>query len=212
VTSLDFQERLAQRATASGVIIPPELATRLAVYYRALAAWNQKMNLVGFTLAPPSDRAIDRLFIEPLLVAPKLTQPVGSMIDLGSGGGSPAIPLALAVSPTWLSLVEARSRKAVFLKEVLRLVDLSDHADVQNKRFEELGPEHPLTGRFDLLTIRAVRIEPDTTAAVYRLLRPGGIAVVFAKESGETDFPGMLFERRLPLVDEADSAAVFQKL
>jgi 16S rRNA (guanine527-N7)-methyltransferase len=211
VTNVDFQRLLADRARLNGVSVPPELVTRLIVYFELLAAWNRKMNLAGFSLDPPSEQAVDRLFVEPLLVAPALSHG-GAMVDLGSGGGSPAIPLALALSPTALTLVEARARKAVFLKEALRLVQLSNLADVQNRRFEDLALVEGFAARFDLLTVRAVRLDDEAIAAMNWLLRPGGTAVLFVRSTlAERGFRGLLLERKVPLIDAGDCAAVFTR-
>ena len=66
------------------------------------------------------------------------------LADLGSGGGSPAIPLALALRAPRLLMVESRSRKAAFLREAARMLELS--ADVVAIRFEEFIAHAGLRG------------------------------------------------------------------
>ena len=91
----------------------PTIEPKLVTYLELLWKWNRKINLTAI-LEP--EMAIDRLLLEPLAAAAHL--PAGGMLaDLGSGGGSPAIPLALALSPSKLLMVESRSRKASFLRE-----------------------------------------------------------------------------------------------
>ena len=58
-------------------------------------------------------------------------------IDIGSGGGSPAIPLTLAAPRLHMRMVESKTRKAVFLREVIRTLGLG-RAEVDTSRFEEL--------------------------------------------------------------------------
>src|SRR3954451_7573204 len=104
----DVADVLADRAAHAGLVIPDTLATQLAVYYQVLAHWNRKINLTSLS---DSDEAVDRLLLEPVAAAAQLPQAV-ELIDLGSGGGSPAIPLALAIGAPHLVMVESRVRKA----------------------------------------------------------------------------------------------------
>ena len=92
----------------------------LEQYFELLTRWNAKINLTAFSLAEPDDEALDRLLVEPVVASCHVNPPVGSVIDIGSGSGSPAIPLRLALGATRLTLVEAKTRKAVFLVEALR--------------------------------------------------------------------------------------------
>jgi len=158
VSSREFQDRLARRARRAGVTISPTLAVKLEAYFKLLTAWNTKMNLTGLDLAEQSPAAIDRLLVEPLVASKHVTAPVRRMIDIGSGGGSPAIPLALALSSPHLMLVEAKARKSVFLREALRALEMSE-AEVATSRFEELLARPPLHEAHELLTLRAVRVE-----------------------------------------------------
>ena len=106
-------ERLRTRAKALGVTVPPDAEARLVTYFDLLFRWNAKINLTSLT-AP--DAAIDRLLLEPLAAAEELPRNP-DLIDLGSGGGSPAIPLALALEARRLVMVESKTRKAAFLAE-----------------------------------------------------------------------------------------------
>jgi 16S rRNA G527 N7-methylase RsmG len=103
---------------------------------------------------PPE--AVDRLFIEPV-VAAQFAESGARIIDIGSGGGSPAIPFALAAKGTFLAMVESRSRKSVFLQEAARVVALP--AKVITDRYEEAIRQPELQMAFDVVTIRAVRVD-----------------------------------------------------
>jgi len=96
----------------------------LETYYRLLAQWNVKINLTALPLQPPTDSTFDRLFIEPLLAAELVPDLPGIWFDLGSGGGSPALPLKLIRPSLSLTLVESKTRKAAFLREALRALKL----------------------------------------------------------------------------------------
>jgi 16S rRNA (guanine527-N7)-methyltransferase len=173
VSSREFQERLARRARRAGLTIRQELGGQLEVYYRLLTTWNKKINLTGLNVADFAPEAFDRLLIEPLVAASHVRPGVRTILDIGSGGGSPAIPLALAIADVSILMVEAKTRKSVFLKEALRALDLK-RGDVITSRFEELLTKPRLHEAHDLLTIRAVRIETRVLMSMQAFVRPSG--------------------------------------
>src|SRR3954454_1108585 len=91
-----MRERLATRLAELRVDVPPEIVQGCVAYFSLLSRWNQRMNLTALPLADPvSDASLDKLLIEPLVAADLVPKNCSSWIDLGSGGGSPAIPLRL---------------------------------------------------------------------------------------------------------------------
>jgi 16S rRNA (guanine527-N7)-methyltransferase len=210
VNSREFHSRLIRRGRRAGVTISSPLALKLEVYFKLLTAWNAKMNLTGLDLAEQGPAAIDRLLIEPLVAARHATAPVKQMIDIGSGGGSPAIPLALALS-AHLMLVEAKTRKSVFLREALRALELQD-AEVVTSRFEELLSRPSLHEAHDLLTLRAVRVEGSVLMNLQAFVRPGGELFLFRAASGAeapgTLMPPLSWKATFPLLEDQGSRLV----
>jgi len=211
VSSREFQDRLARRARRAGVSISPTVAVKLEAYFKLLTAWNTKMNLTGLDLAEQSPAAIDRLLVEPLVASKHVTSPVTRMIDIGSGGGSPSIPLALALSSPHLMLVEAKARKSVFLREALRALEMSE-AEVVTSRFEELLARPPLHEAHELLTLRAVRLEGAILMNLQAFVRPGGELFLFRASSG-SEAPGSLmpplsWKATFPLLEDQGSRLV----
>lgn len=172
MTGRAFQERLRKRAVKAGVTVHAELADKLQQYFDLLARWNAKINLTAFDLVDPKDEALDRLLIEPLIAARLVAEGQRSVIDIGSGSGSPAIPFHLAAPATALTMVESKTRKAVFLREASRHLGLT--TTVESARFEALLTRPELHERFDVMTIRAVRVEPSTLVTLQAFLRRGG--------------------------------------
>jgi len=166
-------ERIQKRARRVSLSTSPDLLSALDRYLQLLGRWNAKINLTAFKLEEPSDEAIDRLLIEPLVAARHLPTRKFALIDVGSGTGSPGIPLQLASSPASLTLVESKTRKAVFLSEALRHLGLVA-AHVETARFEQLLTRPELHEAFDVLSIRAVRVEPKALLTLQAFLRPGG--------------------------------------
>ena len=207
----DFQTRLKRRSRRAGVDLRSELADALERYYTLLSKWNAKINLTSRLTAAGEDEAIDRLLVEPLVAARHVAPEARSLIDVGSGGGSPAIPLALAVPRLHLRMVESKTRKAVFLREALRVLDLG-RAEVNTSRFEELLTRPELHEGLDLVTIRAVRVEPRTLLSLQAFLRPGGQLLLF-RGPGGTDVadsvrPPLTWTATYPLVDSLRSRLV----
>lgn len=183
MNSREFRDLLTRRARRAGVNVPLQLAEKLEAYYRLLATWNQKINLTGMDLAEPSPESIDRLLIEPLIAARHAPSGVARMMDVGSGGGSPAIPFALAVPGLRLLMVESKTRKSVFLREASRVLEMD--ADVLTSRFEALLTRPELHEAHDLLTIRAVRIDPRLLMSLQAFVRPGGNVFLFRSTGGD---------------------------
>lgn len=180
----EWRDRLRRRARKAGVDFSTDLADRLERYYDLLGKWNSKINLTAFQVnSAGDDEAIDRLLIEPLAAARHVPPDAQTLIDIGSGGGSPAIPLVLAVPRLRPRLVESKTRKAVFLREALRTLDLA-WAEVETSRFEELLTRPELHEAFDIVTIRAVRVEPRTLLSLQAFLKPGGQLWLFRGPGG----------------------------
>ncbi len=158
MTSKAFRDRLARRTRTAGISTPPGVAVQLEVYFRLLARWNAKVNLTSLPLDEPTDETFDRLFMEPLAAARLVDDSWTPWFDVGSGGGSPAIPLVLAKPALKLTMVESKARKAAFLREVVRELSLSDVV-VETGRFEEVAILRDVEGSAGLVTVRAVR--PD---------------------------------------------------
>ena len=214
MSSREFQERLARRARRAGLTIRPELGAQLETYYRLLSTWNKKINLTGLNLSDYGPESLDRLLIEPLVAAAHVRPAVRSLLDIGSGGGSPAIPLALALSDISLLMVESKTRKSVFLREALRALGLS-RGDVVTARFEELLAKPPLHEAHDLLTIRAVRIESRMLMSLQAFVRPGGEIFLFRTSVGASGpasvTPPLAWKASYPLLEQASSLVVLEK-
>lgn len=208
----EFRDRLRRRARAAGVALDATLLEQLEVYYQLLTKWNAKINLTAFRLVAEGDEAaIDRLLIEPVVAARYVPENSRTLLDAGSGGGSPALPLKLASKDLHLRMVEVKTRKAVFLREAVRELGLRD-AEVETTRFEELLPRVELHEALDLVSVRAVRIETRTLLTLQAFLRPGGKLLLF-RGSSKDDLedappPPLAWMATYPLIDALHSKLV----
>ena len=208
----ELRERIRRRARREEAILTPSVAEGLERYYLLLAKWNARINLTAFRLPPEGDdEAIDRLLIEPLLAAQHLPARTTTVMDVGSGGGSPAIPLKLAMPGISLRMVESKVRKAVFLRQAVRELALTDTV-VETSRYEELLSRPELHEALDVITIRAVRLETRTLMNLQAFLRPGGKLLLF-RSAGKHDLedsppPPLAWMATYPLVDSLHSKLV----
>ena len=211
MTSRAFQDRLSKRARKAGCSVSSALAAELEQYFFLLARWNAKINLTAFNLREPKDEAFDRLLIEPVVAAQHIPASAGTLIDIGSGSGSPALPVRLALPQVRLTMVEAKTRKAVFLLEALRHLNIQG-ASVETARFEQLLTRPELHEAFDVMTIRAVRVESATLVTLQAFLKPGGHMFWFQGAGRELEpdllvFP-LVLSRVVPLVESSGSRLV----
>jgi 16S rRNA (guanine527-N7)-methyltransferase len=208
VTTREFQARLRRRTRRADVQLCDAEAALLEEYVRLLGRWNAKINLTALSVADPDDEAVDRLIVEPLAAAKVL--PAGSLrlIDIGSGTGSPAIPLLVARPDLDVILVESKTRKAVFLTEVVRHLGLP--AAVETARYEHLLARPDLHESADVLTIRAVRVESRSLLSLQAFLKPGG-QILWFRAAGSSQ-PSVPLPLRLagvrPLLEAARSSLV----
>ena len=181
----DLRTRLQKRAAKAGVFLSTDLTEQLAAYYELLERWNLKINLTAII---DIDEAIDRLLLEPVAAA-KYLPLSGAFLDVGSGGGSPAIPLHLAVPNLPLTMVEVKARKAAFLREAIRALGIAAH--VETARYEELLARPELHEAFSAVSVRAVRIEARVLKTLQAFLGPAGALLLFRGPAGP-DHPHLL--------------------
>jgi 16S rRNA (guanine527-N7)-methyltransferase len=151
------------------------------------------------------------LLIEPLVAARHVPPGSRRMLDVGSGGGSPAIPLALAVPGLQLLMVESKTRKSVFLREAVRILELAG-AEVATSRFEALLARPDLHEAHDLVTIRAVRMESRILMNLQAFTRSGGLLFLFRASGGgdpfETLTPPLSWKATFPLIESLRSRLI----
>jgi 16S rRNA (guanine527-N7)-methyltransferase len=173
-----IREKLAKRASKAGLSLPVGLIDGLIAYFELLRKWNRKISLTSLPVEDVGDEAIDRLLLEPVLAARFLPKGDAVALDLGSGGGSPAIPMKLAAPDLSLRMVESKTRKAAFLRETVRSLEL-DRTAVDAVRLEELLTRPGLHDAIDVVTLRAVRVDRKTLATIQCFIKPGGLLFLF---------------------------------
>ena len=167
----------AARLDAIGAPVGAATLARLGDYLARLLAMNEQMNL---TAVKEAGAAWERHILDALTLLPLLAEvPAGArLVDIGSGGGVPGIPLAIARPDLRVTLVESTQKKASFLSAVSAAMGLSN-VEVRAERAEQLA-KGDLRGAFDVVTARAVARLATLVPLALPFARPGGV-VLFIK-------------------------------
>lgn len=128
------------------------------------------MNLTALT--NPAD-VVRQGFLDSLACARLFPPETRRVIDIGSGAGFPAIPLAITMPGIQFTLVESSRKKITFLRHIARLLELRG-TDIRPERAEDLLRGTDMPGTFDLALARAVAPLSEIGPTVLRFLRPGG--------------------------------------
>lgn len=148
----------------------------IQAYLDLLLRWNAKLNL---TAIRNPEEVVTRHFGESLFAARQLFPAADShetAIDIGSGAGFPGLPLKLWSPSLQLTLIESNHRKATFLREVVRTLNL-DSVSVLTERAESVSR------RADLVTFRAVEHFEQILPVSFSLVKPQGrIAILVGSE------------------------------
>jgi 16S rRNA (guanine527-N7)-methyltransferase len=214
VNTLEFRDKLARRTRRAKAPITLAMLDPLESYYLLLAQWNAKINLTALPLDPPTDETFDRLLVEPLAAAKQIPAQTPSVwFDLGSGGGSPAIPLKITRPALRLTMIESKERKGAFLREAIRTLELADSV-VETERFEVAAAKPAFTNAADLVTVRAVRADGELFQAAGTMLKIGGRLLMFRPaHSPSPDPPGFRKLATYPLIDTPPSfLTVFERV
>jgi 16S rRNA (guanine527-N7)-methyltransferase len=159
--------------------ITPQQEEQFATYLGLLQRWNQAVSLTS--IRDPAEM-VERHFVEPAMLRASLDAAGPVMLDVGSGAGAPGLPLAILEPGRTCLLVEANSRKAAFLREVIDAVEL-EHAEVLEGRLEELIADGVLEGPVHIVTSRAWTSGWGPMLGwVAPLMVPGGRALVLITE------------------------------
>lgn len=158
----EFKTELEVAIVAFGLDpLTEEQAGQLVKHYGLLRRWNQRINLTRIIEAREAAR---RHYAESLFGA-KFIAGARSVLDIGSGAGFPAIPLAVARAETRVTALEANQKKSLFLKEVKDELELRN-LEVANARLEDFD-----WAGYEFLTSRALDRAEDILPSIIARMR-----------------------------------------
>ena len=201
--------------TTSVTFDPAELLSRydpdgkLSSYFDLLKTENQKVNLVS---RETINSGLNILAAESLLPLGLIERKsFESYLDIGSGGGFPAIPIILAGQVKTAFLVERTSKKTLALGRILKGLDLADDM-VQTHRgsFEECD----FNMKFDLITLRLVALTKKILRKVESVLSDDGYFVYYSsppEESSTSDWLPVTYCYQVDNPTRQKEFTIFQK-
>ena len=155
-------------------------------YYEVLLEWNKKINLIS----RKEKNILERHFLDSIIFLPEiegLASQAPTVLDIGSGGGFPAIPIAI-MKPSWhFVLCESIKKKAKFLTHIVKELNFEKNIKIVNQRVEALHAT-PLRSneKFDLITVRAVAKLNELIKYALPLLKKNGYLLAYkAKDIDE---------------------------
>jgi len=195
-----IEELLAMGAAELGTDISVEKLEKFTVFAGELKKWNRKINLTSIT----SDRDIVVKHFADSLSLLKVVDGDGSLLDVGSGGGFPSIPLKIMLPMLSVVSVDAVEKKVLFQRHVARILGLLDFHAV-HARCEELSKAY--AGHFDWIVSRAFSDIPAFARIALPFLKKNGrIIAMKGKRGGEEAASGvsLLAETGVTIVELID--------
>ncbi len=162
---MTVKQQLAEGIAALGLALPAGAETKLLAYLALLDKWNRVYNL---TAVRDAERMVSHHLLDSLAAAPYFQ--VGAVLDVGSGGGLPGIPLSIAQPDLQVTLIDSIAKKTAFLLQAKAELGLAN-LNVVTGRVEDFRPE---TG-FDSITSRAFSDLKEFVTLTRHLLKPGGL-------------------------------------
>jgi len=196
---LDEKEKrlLSEKALDFGIDLSQRHLDLFGAYMDELLEWNCRINLTGLS---ERKRIIIELFLDSLIPTPFIPEK-GRMLDVGSGAGFPGIVIKVCRPHLKTCLMEANSRKTSFLKQVVRLLKLSD-VDVVNGRIEsDKDKLHP--DGYHFITARALAGPDRIITWCSPFLCSGGLLITFLGSGAvdELEKCGIALETNFLVVD-----------
>ncbi len=158
------QQALRDGAEALGLHLDDAHRARLSAFAAQLEKWNRVYNLTA--LREPDDILTHHL-LDSLAIVPHI--PEGTLLDVGTGGGFPGVPVAIAQPARPVALLDSSDKKIAFLRQVKGALALHN-VSVYCRRVEDWEPPTA----YDVVVSRAFSALNLFLERCARLLRPGG--------------------------------------
>lgn len=186
------RERLTKGLAALGLPPDAKAEEQLLAYLDLLLKWNKTYNL---TAVRDPEQGLSHHLLDSLAILPWVDE--RTLLDVGSGGGLPGIPLAILRPELSVTLVDTVQKKASFLQQAAIELGLPNVRVVH-------GRVEKLQGQFGQIVARAFASLPDLVAWTRHVLAPGGHWLAMKGTMPEEELArlpaGVVVERRLPLV------------
>jgi 16S rRNA (guanine527-N7)-methyltransferase len=175
---------------ALGLTLDPAARSAIDAHVRFLLAWTGSINLTA--IREPADAALLHVLDSLAAVPPLVALGIDRLLDIGSGGGFPGLPLAVVLDADRALLVDSVGKKVRFLQTVVEATGLGRRIAAEQARSETLAHDPRDREAWPAVTARAVASLADLVELGLPLVAPGGVLVAW---------------KRVPLDEELDEAA-----
>lgn len=210
---MEQAQQLERGLATLGIALPDAAQRKLLAYVALLQKWNKTFALTA--LRDPA-KAVSHHLLDSLAVLPYVTQ--DSLLDVGSGGGQPGIPLAIARPDLAVTLLDSNSKKTAFLQQAVIELELKNVA-VHCGRVEQYRPPEKFAGIVsrafselaDFVTLSAALLAPEGRWLALKGVRPDD-EIARLPEAVAVDavhrlaVPGVEGERHLVVLRKSDAA------
>jgi 16S rRNA (guanine527-N7)-methyltransferase len=185
--SVAWNDLVTQNLCALGVIVTPNMVRQIHVHVKDMLFWNRTTNLTSIT--DPYEVAVKHVIDSG--AASVLLSDDEHVLDLGTGGGFPGIPLKIIRPSLHMTLVDSSRKKVNFVKQVIRELKLENTRAVEG-RGEELAVSTDHQGRYDVVISRAFSGLDLFVPMALPFLKEGGR--IIAMKGRDTDHEAELFQ------------------
>lgn len=170
--AVQWGQLVASGAGKLGVAVSAAQIAALACHAGELVKWNKKINLTR--ISDPAEMAIKH-YVDSLACVPFLPSG-GRILDIGSGGGFPGIPIAVVGQPEDVLMIDSVRKKVNFLQHAVRTMRL-DNAQALHVRAQDLHAQPAYCDCFDAVVCRALTGVAQIVEMAFPLLKAGGRVV-----------------------------------
>jgi 16S rRNA (guanine527-N7)-methyltransferase len=175
----DYARVLDRGLHELGLVLDTEARAAIDGHVRLLLAWTRAINLTA--IRDPAGVATGHV-LDSLSAVPRLrARGTDRILDLGSGGGFPGLPIAATLRGAAVTLLEPIRKKAAFLQTAVDATGLAHRVAVVAARAEALAADPTERGSWSVATARAVASAADLVELAFPLLEPGGVLVAWKR-------------------------------
>ena len=185
IGSKKWKDLIIDGAREFDIQIDREKTDQFAIHAIELIKWNRKTNLTAIT--DPMEVAVKH-FLDSIALAQSIS-PDASLLDIGSGGGFPGIPLKILIPSLSVTLIDASRKKVSFLKHLIRSIKLKG-IEAHHVRADDFAKNSAFANAFDVIVSRALSATDTFVLMALPLLAKDGmimaLKVIAAEEEIES--------------------------
>lgn len=168
----EFKKVFLEEANKNNIEVNNEELEKLYKYMIGIIEWNDKVNVTAIT---EEKLFIVKHFVDSLLINHYL-QGKESVIDIGTGGGFPGIPLKILNKETKFTLIDSVNKKLNVIRDLSEKIEL-ENLEIIHTRAEDLASKNEYREKYDVATTRAVSNLSTILEYMLPFVKVGGIAV-----------------------------------